>query len=297
MQRRAFIKTSSAALLGTGATIHPPEESRILEKYCPTPSLNAFSFNDALQEGSMSLDQLFRFAAETGFRSVDLTAYFIPGYPEAPSDELLFLIKQKAFRWGISFSGTGVKNDFTVEKEDELDAEIEHVKDWIVAASKLGAPVIRIFDGKGDQSGKPAHFIRKQVIDAFRECTRFARRFGVMVAFQNKDGIFRTNQDLIRVVQKVNSEWFGLKLDTYHVEGPDPYASIASLIPHAVSWQLKEKVRVGDRDKAIDIPRLMSLMHKGSYYGFLPMETLGEGVPEEKVQAFYQKVSKYSCSI
>lgn len=295
MQRRSFIKSSSVALVGVGALAlaRPPEEKRILETYCPTLSLNAYSLNEVLLKGEMSLEQLFQFAAETGFAAVDLTAYYIPGYPLTPSDELLYEIKRKAFRKGISFSGTGVRNDFTVTDPERLAGEIEHVKEWIVAASKLGAPNIRVFDGKA-KGGTVADPIRKQVVDAFRECALFGSRFGVNVAFQNHHDFLISTEDIIDMLKRVDSDWFGLMLDTGSVSGSDPYSEIEKLIPYAVSWQVKEEVRVGKDIVPVDIPRLMALIHKGAYQGFLPLETLGEGDPKEKIQNLYKQVSKFT---
>ncbi len=293
MQRRSFIKTSSAALVGAGSLGRPLEEKRLLETYCPTLSLNAYSFNDVLLDGSMSLEQLFLFAAETGFAAVDLTAYYIPGYPLSPSDELLYEIKRKAFRKGISFSGTGVRNDFTLKDPEKLAEEIEHVKQWIIAASKLGAPNLRVFDGKAKVGGVAADPIRKQVVDAFRECALFGSRYGVNVAFQNHLDFLVKTEDIIDILKRVDSEWFGLMLDTGSVAGSDPYHEIEKLIPYAVSWHVKENVRMGEDSVPADFPKLMSIIHKGAYQGFLPLETLGEGDPKEKVQALFQKVSKY----
>ena len=292
MRRRSFIRASSLAVVGAGVRKGPPEEGRILSTYCPTLSLNAYSFNNALLNEGMSLEQLFQFAAETGFTAVDLTAYYIPGYPEAPSDELLYEIKRKAFRKGISFSGTGVRNDFTVKGPEKLAREIEHVKEWIIAASKLGAPNIRVFDGKAEAGG-PADPIRKQVVDAFRECALFGSRYGVNVAFQNHHDFLVNTGDIIDIIKKVDSDWFGLMLDTGSVSGSDPYLEIEKLIPYAVSWQLKEKVRSGADMVPVDFPRLMALIHRGAYQGFLPLETLGEGDPKEKVESLFRSVSKY----
>jgi len=293
MQRRSFIKSSSAALLGAGSLGRPSEERRILYTYCPTLSLNAYSFNEALTGGEMSLEQLFEFARETGFTAVDLTAYYIPGYPLTPSDELLYEIKRKAFRKGISFSGTGVRNDFTVSAPEELDRQIEHVKEWIMAASKLGAPNIRVFDGKSDAGGQAAGPVRKQVADAFRECAVFGSRYGVNVAFQNHHDFTVDTGHIIDIIRKVDADWFGLMLDTGSVSGPDPYLEIEKLIPYAVSWQVKEEVRRGGDTEPVDFARLMSLIHKNRYQGFLPLETLGGGDPKEKVRNLFREVSKY----
>ena len=276
-----------------GATGLQPSEAEIQTSsgYGITPSLNAYSFNKALLEEGMSLDKLFIFAAQAGFTAVDLTAYYIPGYPEVPTDQTLYEIKRDAFRTGISFSGTGVRNDFTVNGEEALAKEIDHVKQWIVAASKLGAPNIRIFDGKTISTGDSTSHIHQQVVDAFRECSRFGARHGVNVAFQNHHDFLISTKEIIDIIQKVDSEWFGLMLDTGSVVGPDPYREIEKLLPYAVTWQVKERIRVGEGEEALDVKRLIDLLHKHQYHGFLPLETLGEGDPRVKVKALYKKVA------
>ena len=291
MKRRSFLKTSSVAAVGAG-TFRPAKAGAISpDTYGPTPSLNAYSFNDALLNGGMSLGNLFQFVAQTGFSAVDLTAYYIPGYPEVPGDQLLYEIKRKAFRTGISFSGTGVRNDFTLTDQEDLAAEIDHVKQWIVAASKLGAPNIRVFDGKAPSTGNSASATHQQVVDAFRECARFGARHGVNVAFQNHHDFLIRTEEIIDIIKKVDSEWFGLMLDTGSVAGPDPYGEIEKLIPYAVTWQVKELVRTETGTEPLDILRLINLLHKHQYHGFLPVETLGEGDPYTKVEALYQKVA------
>ena len=77
-------------------------------------SLNAFSFNKQLLDGSMSVFDLLQFCADTGFEGVDITGYYLKGYPVVPSDEYLNSVKRAAFRLGLEISGTGVRNDFTI---------------------------------------------------------------------------------------------------------------------------------------------------------------------------------------
>ena len=291
MKRRSFLKTSSVAVVGAGTFQEAKAEAYSPAGYGITPSLNAYSFNQALLKDGMSLDSLFQFIAQTGFSAVDLTAYYMPGYPEVPGDQLLYEIKRKAFRSGISFSGTGVRNDFTLADQEDLAAEIDHVKQWIVAASKLGAPNIRVFDGKAPSTANIASATHQQVVDAFRECARFGARHGVNVAFQNHHDFIIRTEEIIDIVKKVDSEWFGLMLDTGSVAGPDPYREIEKLIPYAVTWQVKELVRTEKGTEPLDVKRLVNLLHKHQYHGFLPIETLGEGDPRTKMRALYQKVA------
>ncbi len=293
MRRRSFVKSSSIALAGAAGLTPAKAVIQAFTNYGITPSLNAYSFNRALLEEGMSLQELFITAARLGFSSLDLTAYYIPGYPEVPVDEALYEIKRMAFRTGISFSGTGVRNDFTLRDPEALAREIDLVKRWIVVASKLGAPNIRVFDGKAPSSGDRASAMHQQVVDAFRECSRFGARYGVHVAFQNHHDYLKSTDEIIHIMQRVDSEWFGLMLDTGSVVGSDPYLEIEKLIPYAVTWQVKESIRRGESWEELDVKRLVDLLHKHKYQGFLPIETLGEGDPGKKVQALFQKVSAY----
>ncbi len=292
MRRRSFIRASSIALVGASGIQAAKAEDNNPSPYGITPSLNAYSFNHALLEEGMSLGKLFQFAAKTGFAAVDLTAYYIPGYPEVPEDEALYEIKREAFRTGISFSGTGVRNDFTLSDPEALALEIDHVKHWIVAASKLGAPNIRVFDGKAPSAENSSSATHQRVVDAFRECARYGARHGVNVAFQNHNDFLISSDEIIDVIRRVDSDWFGLMLDTGSVAGPDPYSEIEKLIPYAVTWQVKENVRTGEDIEALEVDRLIELLRKHQYSGFLPLETLGEGDPRTKVKALYQEVAQ-----
>ncbi len=112
MYRRTFLKTSSLACMAGLAKPAKPGLGKD-GKIRPAISLNAYSFNNPLLAHEMTLQELFHFAAETGFMGVDLTAYYIPDYPEVPEDKILFDIKRKALFQGIAITGTGVRNDFT----------------------------------------------------------------------------------------------------------------------------------------------------------------------------------------
>ena len=51
-------------------------------------ALNTYSFNKPLTEGTMDLDDVLEFSAKNQFYACDATAYYFPGYPEVPDDEI-----------------------------------------------------------------------------------------------------------------------------------------------------------------------------------------------------------------
>src|SRR5262249_26231690 len=116
-------------------------------------SLNAYSFNKTLNDNlkgrdkGMTLFDLLDYCAEQNFDAVDPTGYFFPGYPKVPADKYLNDFKRRAFVLGLDVSGTGVRNDFATPDKDKRAADVKHVKEWIEAAARLGAPVLRVFAG------------------------------------------------------------------------------------------------------------------------------------------------------
>jgi sugar phosphate isomerase/epimerase len=253
-------------------------------------SLNAYSFNTPLIKQELSLHELFDFCAKAGFQAVDLTAYYLSGYPRVPKDSYLFEVKRDAHRFGLHISGTGVRNDFTYLSYDRRKQEVQLVKDWVVAASKLGAPVLRVFSGT--QKVAPAD--RKQVwnwmVADFKECASFGAEYGVIVALQNHNDFIQTADEVNQVMEEVNSPWFGLVLDigSYPVEAP--YEGIAKNIQHAVNWQIKERINHFGEQRPVDLAKLMTIVTSSNYQGYLPIETLGAGDPFEKVSDFLDRV-------
>lgn len=252
-------------------------------------SLNAYSFNGPLMQGDMNLDELLEYCAAHEFDAVDITAYYFPGYPTVPSDEYLYHIKQKAFLLGLEISGTGVRNDFADPDPAKREASVELVKNWIIAAEKLGAPVIRVFSGTADVRNIPREEVVDYMVASLRECVEFGKAHGVVVGIQNHHDFLKTAEETIEIIQRVNSDWFGLILDIGSFR-MDAYSEIQKAIPYAVSWQLKENLYVNGVEQKTDLNKLMAIIQKSGYRGYIPLETLGEGDPKVKVKLFLHEI-------
>jgi sugar phosphate isomerase/epimerase len=253
-------------------------------------SLNAFSFDIPLKAGTMTLDDLLDFCARTGIEGVDLTGYYFPGYPEVPSDEYIFHIKRKAFRLGIDIGCTGVRNDFTWADPVKREGEKKLVKDWIRVAAKLGAPGVRIFAGVLSKEEYPWDQRAKWIVDDIRECADYGKANGVMIALQNHNDFMKSAADVEKILKMVDHSWVGLMLDIGSYHSPDPYADIAATAAYAITWQMKEKVFVNETQVDTDYKKVIDIVKKCGYRGYLPLETLGTGDPVAKVEALYKKV-------
>lgn len=289
MKRSSFLRTLMAvpALAATPTILHgAPAPLRSKLKI----SLNAYSFNTPLRDGSMSLDDMLEFCAGTPIQAVDITGYYFPGYPAVPKDEYIYHIKRKAFRLGLDISGTGVRTDFTNPDKQKRQADVQLVKDWIACAAKLGAPVIRIFSGT--QATGNWNEVAAYMMEDVKACIEHGRKHGVMVGIQNHNDFIKTADHVHQISKMVDSEWFGIILDTGSYKTGDPYQQIADTARYAINWQLKENVFINGVEQPADLDRIISAIKTSGYQGYLPIETLGAGDPKVKVPAFVEKVRK-----
>ena len=253
-------------------------------------SLNAYSFNAPLRSGKTNLNEVIEFCASAGFDAVDLTGYYFPGYPEPPADEYVYQLKRKTHQLGVAISGTGIRNEFALTDQAARGTEVQLVKRWIEVAAKLGAPVIRIFSGKS----LPEKFSREVVTDWITEdiktCVAYGKEHGVIVAVQNHNDFIKTAAQAIELIKKVNSEWFGLVLDTGSFVTNEPYSEIAKAASYAVNWQIKEKLNYNGRTENMNLVKLFGIIKSSSYRGYLPIETLSAGDPFVIIPPFLKQV-------
>ena len=284
IDRRSFLRLATASTLGAGLVGAVPDAPaqaplRRLPGARLKTSLNAYSFSKALNDqfkgrgDGVSLFDLIHFCAETGLDALDPTGYFFPGYPRVPTDKYLNDFKRSAFLNGVEISGTGVRNDFASPDKAKRLADVRHVKEWVEVAARMGAPVLRVFAGP-EPAGHPWDDVAAWMADDLRACVEHAEKYGVLIGVQNHGDMLKTADQVLKVVKAVDSEWFGVIVDTGYFLTPDPYEDIARVIPHAVNWQIKEKVAGKDSQAKTDMKRLVKIIRASNYRGYLPIETL-----------------------
>ena len=253
-------------------------------------ALNAYSFDKPLRAGTMTLDDVVRFCAQHRVDALDATGYYFPGYPAVPADEYIYNLKRSAFVNGVQLSGTGVRNDFAAADPAVRRQSVQLVKDWIVVAQKLGAPVIRVFSGPSRPAGRTFDQALDWMAGHFRDCAQYGKEHGVILGLQQHNDFLKTADETIRLIQAVDSPWFADILDIGSLREGDPYDEIARLLPYAVSWQIKESVWYGTKETPTDLGRIKAIIDRGGYRGVLPFEALGSGDPRERVAAFLEKI-------
>jgi sugar phosphate isomerase/epimerase len=291
LDRRAFLSgalalpLAAAAAGEAGARSAAPRRGSRIKLSC-----NLYSFNDPLTTGAMTLEQVIDYCAELGFDAVDPTGYYFKGYPAPAADAEVYRIKHLAFRAGLGISGTGVRNNFVLSDETARAAEVAHVMRWIDVASKLGAPVLRVFSGLDVPAGHTAHDAREWVVECLTSVVQRGAERGVMIVLQNHHDFVKTAEDVLMLRRLVPSDWFGLNVDIGSLRMGDPYAEIAKLAPYAYTWQLKERLYRRNQEEKTDVPAIVRIIRDAGYRGYVPIETLGPGDAREKVRRFLDEV-------
>ncbi|OAV72669.1 L-xylulose 5-phosphate 3-epimerase [Bacteroidales bacterium Barb6] len=298
MKRRTFLKSAAGTVVGAALASLPA--SRLYAADIPRPlpgrtkiALNAFSFNEPLTAGEMTMDDMLEYAAETGFEGIDLTGYYFPGYPAVPTDDYIYHVKRKAFDLGIEICGTGVRNDFTSADPAARETAKKHIKEWVHVASKLGGQTLRIFAGNGRPEGEARRETIERMVEDIRECADYAGQYGIVLALQNHDDFLKTADEVEEILQAVNHEQVGLMLDigSYRTVG-DSFAEIKQTVKYAVTWQVKEEMTVDGKIVKTDLDKLKAIIDESGFRGYLPIETLGAGDPKQKIAYMFQEVKK-----
>jgi len=316
IDRRQFLKYAAALTFAAASTLRR-DQLLADEPHKPATqpaggpfkvSLNAYSFNKLLNDNirrrgpGVTLLQLLDFAAQAKFDGFDATGYYFPGYPKRADDAYVDSLKAKAADLGLAISGTGVRNNFTTSDKPTRDAGVQHIKEWVEVAARLGAPVVRVFADTQMRSqtwetvakGFTHDQVREWIAADLRDCADHGKQFNVRIGVQNHGDFLRTGQDLLDLVKAVGSDWCGPIVDTGYFKAPDPYAEMALVAPHALNWQIKQSPFGEESDVATDLPKLMHIVRDSGYRGYLPIETLSpkgkEYDPFKVVPAFFKQL-------
>ena len=287
MKRRDFLKTASLAVMGGAAALAARSDDL-------KPGLNAYSFNKLLNDAirkrgpGITLDGVLEFAAKCKFAAFDATGYYFPGYPKRPDDAYVDALKKHAADLGIALSGTGVRNNFTTADKDVRAQGVAHIKEWVEVAARLGAPVVRVFADTQMRAqtwhtvsnGASRADVEEWIASALRQCADHGKQYNVEIGVQNHGDLIATGEQQLALIKAVGSEFCRPIVDTGYYKTPDPYVDIALVGPHAVNWQVKQSVFGEDSEVPTDMIRLLKIIRKTGYKGYLPIETLSpQGKP------------------
>ncbi len=226
----------------------------------------AYSFRQALQKKALTYEDLVQRAVEWDVDGLDLTVYWFP----STSDEFLASLRRLAYTNAVEIYSISIRTEMCRPTTELRAKEVEEVKKWADVAEKLGAGHIRVFGGtvpKGSTEDEAAAW----VTEVLKRAAEYSGKKGVILGLENHGGITSRAERVIQIVKQVDSPWVGINLDTGNFR-EEPYRQIEMCLPHAVNTQFKAEIREESGRRESDWDRIVAMLAKGGYKGYLGLE-------------------------
>jgi sugar phosphate isomerase/epimerase len=242
------------------------------------------------------IERVIEEAARLGFDGVEV----LHRQMTDESPEELAKLKRLALLRGVALPMFSIHQDFVSPWADERGQAIRHTQYCIELAVKLGCSGVRINSGrwrtirlfddlmkvKGEEPPIPGYTEADGIqwcIDSIKECVPAAEKAGVMLMLENHWGMTLKVENLMRIVDGVNSPWLGINLDVGNWPG-DPYPGIEKIAPRAAWVHFKTYYGGGEYYTLnLDYKRIAGILRAANYRGYVSLEMEGKEAPEGAV--------------
>jgi|TARA_B110000196_G_scaffold310940_1_gene314284 sugar phosphate isomerase/epimerase len=216
------------------------------------------------------------------------TSYF---FPENVTPGYLAQMKRKAHLHGLDVSSGAIRNVFTLPDGPELNKWHDHVDTWIDHYAAIGCPIIRVFAGKAPKGIPEEQAINNAVRNLEKACKRAGEK-GIILALENHDFLMDSRR-LQTIVERVDSPWFAVNLDSGNFIDKDGYEAFERTAPYAATVQLKVELRDESGKKVpADFGRLVKILKKANYRGYVVLEYEAKEDPFVAVPRYLKELRK-----
>ncbi len=169
--------------------------------------------------------------------------------------------------------------------------ELKIMKGWFSIAKYIGSPSIRVNTGGGEDEAT-----MQRVIEGYKELVEEAERTGIKLLIENHGGVSADPDNVVRIIEAVDSEWLGTCPDFGNfapevrydgLEETVPYAPIA----HAKMYEFDEN----GEETTIDVARCMRIFEAAGFDGVLSVEFEGPGDEYEGVEKTIALLKRYGA--
>ncbi|MCD4656619.1 MAG: sugar phosphate isomerase/epimerase [Planctomycetes bacterium] len=217
------------------------------------------------------------------------------------SDENIEQTRKLFSNAGISIVSVDSSASFSHQDADKLEASVKEAKEYIELASKLQAPMVRVFGGFIAED-VTLEVGMQQLADNLAKLGDYAEVRNVIVALETHDS-FLTGKIVSEVMQMTNNQSIGVVWDISNCfwTGEPIEQSAELLAPYIKLVHVKDTVLVDKEAKHRfigdgDIPnqKALKLLANQGYDGFLSYEWEKVWQPDiaEPEQAFPQYITK-----
>lgn len=240
-------------------------------------SVSSYSFQQYIRAGKMSQFECIAKAKELGFDAIE----FINIDGETLEEQKINAKKyrEEADRVGIDINAYTIGANLFSESREEMDAEVERLKDQLDVANILGVKVMRhdvcYALGKTGNS-RSFDLMLPTIADNARRVTEYAATLGIRTCSENHGFIAQDSDRVERLFNAVNHDNYGLLVDmgNFLCVDENPITAVSRVARYAIHAHAKDMVI---RNK----PGRHNIVTRGG--NFLACVVVGEGdVPVEQ---------------
>ncbi|MGD0732353.1 MAG: sugar phosphate isomerase/epimerase family protein [Terracidiphilus sp.] len=308
VSRRQFVKTVGFAAVAAGmqeagaqvAAATQPDASAGKSKWARLlPGCCAYSYNEDLRHGAMTMEDFILKAVELRLTGVDMTAYYL----KSTDPEYLHSLRHLAYKHAVAFSGCACGVSMVQADAQKRADSLNQIKKWVDVTEELGASHLRIFAGVLPAGAKLTDAV-DWVVESMKAACDYSGKKGITLGVEDHEGVTQSAELCVEIMQRVDSPYAGINLDiTNFIATPtqDAYAQIAACIPYATNIHIRDHFY--DRS-AVDMDRVWQIFANAGHQGFVSAEyetsspgslPASAGVPKlvGEIQALCKKYS--SC--
>ena len=263
-------------------------------------SLAQWSFHRTFREGGVSPYEFAKLANDLGFKGLEYVNALYPDVMESKDKDVAiqeFIDKNNALALKYKMQNVLImidsEGDLSSSNEKERIRAVENHKKWIDAANKMGCSAVRL-NLNGENDVEP--WI-KNSIESLNALSAFAKPLNINVIVENHGGKSSNASLLMKVINSVSysncgtlpdfgnfcmsEDWGSLK-DNKCNNPYDPYLGVSEMLPKAFGLSAKSYEFDDNGDETIlDYYKLLSIVKKGGYKGFIGVEYEGEILSEK----------------
>ena len=263
-------------------------------------SLAQWSFHRTFREGGVSPYEFAKRANDLGFKGLEYVNALYPDVMESKDKDVAiqeFIDKNNALALKYKMQNVLImidsEGDLSSSNEKERIRAIENHKKWIDAANKMGCSAVRL-NLNGENDVEP--WI-KNSIESLNALSAFAKPLNINVIVENHGGKSSNASLLMKVINSVSysncgtlpdfgnfcmsEDWGSLK-DNKCNNPYDPYLGVSEMLPKAFGLSAKSYEFDDNGDETIlDYYKLLSIVKKAGYKGFIGVEYEGETLSEK----------------
>lgn len=295
-QRRNFLKTIALSGVGLSTDFSPENKVEPIAAGRIKLSVSSYSYWH-FKKDKFPIEKVIDEAAKLGVEGIDV----LHRQMESEDNAYIQKLKRHAFINGIALTCLSIHQGFVTPDKEELKKNVEHTKKCIELSAKMGIPSMRLNTGRWNTTKSFDELMKnrgiepilpgyteddgfKWCIDGINQCLATAEQNGVLLALENHWGLGSTPEGLIRIKKAIDSPWLSILMDTGNFL-ENPYSKLEMIAPYTQFVQAKTYYGGGEwYSLELDYKRIVDILRKVNYQGYISIEFEGKEAPESGVQ-------------